>query len=153
MSSASFEINFPKYVSYRKSDQRLYQNLVDKNSSTPFSGLYMSDVFVYAMSLGFNIGRPTPFLEGEKLPTLPARAFDVNKRWLMRALAVTVTEDLEIITNNDKVVDIAEGFANTGIDILKNLWEQSKLDDDGSAAFESDLRKHIDQIKESIIDS
>ena len=57
MSSASFEINFPKYVSYRKSDQRLYQNLVDKNSSTPFSGLYMSDVFVYAMSLGFNIGR------------------------------------------------------------------------------------------------
>ena len=147
MSSASFEIEFPKYVSYRKSDQDLYYNLIDKNSKMPFSGLTMADVFIYAMSLGFKVGRSTPFLEGEKMPTLPARAFDTKKRWFMRVLAIKDQENLEIITNNNKVVEIAEQYANTGIDIMRSLWEESRIDVNGSAAFESDLREHIDGIK------
>ena len=150
ITSGSFEIDFPKYVSYRKSDQGFYHNMTDKDSNTPFSALTMADVFIYAMSIGFKIGRPTPFLEGEKMPSLPARAFDTTKRWLMRALAITDKEDLEIITHNNRVVEIAEGYANTGIGIMIDLWEKSRIDVDGSTAFESDLREHIKGIRENI---
>ena len=140
MSSGSFEINFPKYVAYRKSDAGFYEELVHKSSGTPFSGMYRSDVFIYAMSLGFNSKRKTPFLKDEKNPNLPARAFDSPKRWLMRTLAVSDTGKLETILNNNEVVQIAECYANTGIDMLKDLHRLHRESD--NAVYEEHLRDH-----------
>lgn len=145
MSSSSFEIKFPKYVAYRKPDGNFYSTLVKRNSDTPFSGLHMSDVFIYAMSLGFNAKRKTPFYKDERSPNLPASAFDGPKRWLMRALAVSDAGELEIILDNSKVVQIAESYANTGIDILRDLYDSQRKNDD-SAVYEEHLRDYFDKL-------
>ena len=145
MSSSSFEIKFPKYVAYRKPDVDFYKKMLDKDYDTPFSGMYMSDVFIYAMSLGFNAKRKTPFHKDERSSTLPASAFDGPKRWLMRALAVSDTGQLEIILDNNKVVQIAEIYANTGIDILKDLYDSQRKNDD-SAVYEEHLRDYFDKL-------
>ena len=145
MSNSSFEIKFPKYVAYRKPDAEFYKTMVDKDSDTPFSGMYMSDVFIYAMSLGFNARRKTPFYKDERSSTLPASAFDGPKRWLMRALAVSDTGKLEIILDNNKVVQIAEIYANTGIDILHDFYDSQRKNDD-SAVYEERLRDCFERL-------
>lgn len=145
MSSSSFEINFPKYVAYRKPDMDFYNELKHKDSDTPFSGMQMSDVFIYAMSLGFNAKRKTSFHKDEKSPSLPASAFDGPKRWLMRTLAVSDTGDLETILDNNKVVKIAESYANTGIDILKDLYDSQRKNDD-NLVYEEHLRDYYEKL-------
>ena len=145
MSSSSFEIKFPKYVAYRKPDADFYKKMVEKDSDTPFSGMYMSDVFIYAMSLGFDAKRKTPFHKDERSYTLPASAFDGPKRWLMRALAVSDAGELEVILDNSKVVQIAESYANTGIDILKDLYVSQRKNDD-SVVYEEHLRDYFDKL-------
>lgn len=149
MSSSSFEIEFPKYVSYRKPDQEFYTKVVRKESNTPFSGLRRSDVFIYSMSLGFITKRKTQFQKDEKSNTLPASAFDGPMRWLMRALAASDTGSLEIILDNNKVVEIAESYANTGIDILKDLYRTQQQDND-DRVYEEHLRDHYETLQESM---
>ena len=146
MSSSSFEIKFPKYVSYRKPDHKFYADVVRKNSNTPFSGMRMSDVFIYSMSLGFINKRKTPFQKDEKSNSLPASAFDGSMRWLMRALAAADTDSLETILDNNKVVEIAESYANTGIDILKDLYHAQQQDND-DRVYEEHLRDHYETLQ------
>lgn len=143
--SSSFEIKFPKYVAYRKPDADFYNMMTHKDSDTPFSGMLMSDVFIYAMSLGFNAKRKTPFHKDEKSSTLPAGAFDGPKRWLMRTLAVSDTGKLETILDHAKVVQIAESYANTGIDILKELYDLQQKNDDNTV-YEERLRDYYDKL-------
>lgn len=144
MSSSSFEIKFPKYVAYRKPDASFYSEMVRKDSDTPFSDMLRSDVFIYAMSLGFNAKRKTPFHKDERSNSLPAGAFNGSKRWLMRALAVSDTGELETILDNNKVVQIAESYANTGIDILKDLYSQHKNED--NTVYEEHLRDYYERL-------
>jgi len=147
MSSSSFEINFPKYVAYRKPDAEFYNMMVHKDSDTPFSGMRMSDVFIYAMSLGFDANRKTSFHKDERSATMPASAFGAPQRWLMRALAVSDAGKLEIILDNNKVVQIAESYANTGIDILKELYD-SQCKNDDSAVYEEHLRDCYEKLRD-----
>ena len=149
MSSSSFEIEFPKYVSYRKPDQEFYNDVVRKESNTPFSGLRRSHVFIYSMSLGFIAKRKTQFQKDEKSNSLPASAFDGPMRWLMRALAAADTGSLEIILDNNKVVEIAESYANTGIDILKDLYHRQQQDD-YDRVYEEHLRDYYETLQESM---
>lgn len=146
-SSASFEIDFPD-VGFRKIDQEFYQYLIKKESGTPFSGLDMADVFIYAMSLGFDKERSTPYGDkSERVPNMPARAFDSEMRWLMRSLAITVNEESESIVDHRKVVDIAEEYANTGIDMMKGFIDKQTIELNQDAIFESHLRERIEKIK------
>lgn len=141
MSSSSFEIRFPKYVSYRIPDQEFYKDMVRKDSNTPFSGLHMSNVFIYSMCLGFITKRKTQFQKDERSNSLPARAFDEQMRWLMRALAASDTGSLETVLDHNKVVEIAESYANTGIDILKELRRTQRQNNDDHV-YEEHLRDH-----------
>ena len=60
MATGDFEIGWPD-VGFKVSDQELYQNLVKKESKTPFSRMMMSDVFIYAMALGYKDGKTGSF--------------------------------------------------------------------------------------------
>lgn len=144
MSSRDLEIKFPN-VGNRKQDGEFYGKLIDKGETgSPFSGLMMSDVFIYAMALGFNEGQKTSFLVGEKAANMPASAFDNDKRWLMRVIAVKDTGDLKTILDNKKVVQIAEQYANTGIEKLRELDKNSSEDGE---LYEDHLRAHYDSIE------
>ena len=144
-SSAAFEIDFPD-IGFRELDQDFYKYLVTKDAGTPFSGLTMADVFIYAMALGFKKGKKTPYLEKERVPNMPAQAFNSEMRWLMRSVAITECEGLEPIIEHKTVVEIAEGYANTGIQKIKQFMDKQTLDLEQDAVFERDLRKEIEGI-------
>ena len=144
-SSAAFEIDFPD-VGFREEDQEYYKYLVTRDAGTPFSGLTMADVFIYAMALGFKKGKKTPYQEKERLPNMPPAAFNSEMRWLMRSVAITEKEELEPIIDHKNVLEIAEGYANTGIQIIRQFMDKQTIDLEQDAVFESDLRKQIEKI-------
>jgi hypothetical protein len=144
-SSAAFEIDFPD-VGFRAVDQDYYKYLVTKDAATPFSGLTMADVFIYAMALGFKNGKKILYQEKERVPNMPANAFNSEMRWLMRSIAITEHEGLEPIIEHKKVIEVAEAYANKGIQIIKQFMEKQTLDLEQDAVFESDLRKQIEKI-------
>jgi len=61
-STSSFEIEWPD-VSYDKGDQEFYSSLVAKDSSSIFKGKERIDVFMYAMALGFKVGKRLPLVK------------------------------------------------------------------------------------------
>lgn len=144
-SSAAFEIDFPD-IGFRDVDQEFYKHLVTKDAGTPFSGMTMADVFIYAMALGFKKGMKTPYQEKERSPNMPAAAFTSEMRWLMRSIAITECERLEPIIEHKTVVMIAEEYANTGIQVIKQFMDKQTIDLEQDAVFESDLRKEIGKI-------
>jgi len=144
-SSAAFEIDFPD-VGFKTEDQDFYKFLVTKDAVTPFSGLTMADVFIYAMALGFKSGKKIPYQEKERVPNMPASAFTSEMRWLMRSVAITECEGLEPIIDHKTVIDAAEAYANKGIQIIKQFMDKQTIDLERDAVFESDLRKQIEKI-------
>ena len=103
---SEFEIDFPD-VAYDKNDQEFYASLVAEDSSSIFKNRTRVDVFMYAMALGFNAKKKLP-LE-KKAANLNPSAISGEMRWLMRSVAVSDTEDLDIIIkdHHTKVIEIA----------------------------------------------
>lgn len=143
MATGDFEIGWPD-VGFKKSDQELYQNLVKKESKTPFSRMMMSDVFIYAMALGYKDGKPVSFEKGEKRMTnMPPNAFTSEMRWLMRAISITENENLEHIVDHKIVVKIAEEYANRGMEIIRELDRKSNTEYERDAVYESHLKENM----------
>ena len=142
MATGDFEYGWPD-VGFKESDQELYQNLVKKESKTPFSGMMMSDVFIYAMALGYKDEKPVPFEKGEKrMPNMPSNAFNPEMRWLMRAISITENENLEHIIEHKTVVKIAEEYANRGMEIIRELDHKSNTEYERDAVYESHLKEN-----------
>ena len=143
MATGDFEIGWPD-VGFKVSDQELYQNLVKKESKTPFSRMMMSDVFIYAMALGYKDGKPVLFEKGEKrMPNMPPNAFTSEMRWLMRAISITDQENLEHIIDHKIVVKIAEEYANRGMEIIRELDQKSNIEYERDAVYESHLKENM----------
>lgn len=144
MTIGDFEIGWPD-IGFKKTDQSLYQELTKKDSQTPFSGMLMSELFIYAMSLGYNDGKKVLYEKGERSPNMPPNAFTSDMRWLMRAISITDNEELEHIIDHDKVVKVAEEYANRGMEIIRELDEKSKVEFERDAPYETHLKNIINQ--------
>ena len=142
MSSGDFEIGWPD-IGFKNSDQVMYQYLTKKESRTPFSGMLMSEVFIYAMSLGYKDGKRVPYAAKERFPNMPPNAFNSEMRWIMRSISITVEEDLEHVVEHSKVVKIAEEFANRGMEIIRELDIASGKSFQREAPYETHMKEII----------
>ena len=143
--SSSFEYDWPD-VGYNKDDEEFYNYLKKSDSPSPFSSMRMSDIFIYAMSLGFKYGIKHEIESNKRQPNLPPSAFDPDMRWLMRAVAVTDEENLEIIAEHKKVIKIAEAYANGGFSLIRDYMKKQSIEYGADAVFESELRKVISEL-------
>ena len=64
---------------------------------------------------------------------------------LLYAIAISDTEDLEVVNDDIKVADIAMEYANTGIIALKNL-EESSQKGNGIKRFEVEIKEFIEDL-------
>jgi dnd system-associated protein 4 len=100
----------------------IYKSLSEKSAqnpeSTPF--LLMKDVFMWAVALGVRSEKRRP-LSGSKREIFRWDQFsqDIDIPSL-KVLALAEEEDVEILLHEDKILRIAEEFANAGIRILKS---------------------------------
>ena len=91
-------------------------------------GIIKRENFLLLMSLGYSIGFKTEF-ENPKASgndTFVMNQLTDEELALVYAIAISDTNDPEIVNNDLKVADIAMEYANTGIIALKDLEENSQ---------------------------
>ena len=85
--------------------------------NAPF--ILMKDAFMWATAVGYKYGKKRPLASGRTQPfrwDQLSQDLDVPA---LQAIAVADSGDVEILTQRDKILRIAEEYANAGIRILK----------------------------------
>ena len=100
----------------RKDRKRFYDKLLGKDSPLRRPNFQNKDIFLLAMSLGFQEKNR------QKLKTKEgyffAKNFSEEENALLYALAVFEEDDLKVLLDKKKVYSIAEEYAKGGIPIL-----------------------------------
>ena len=111
--------------------EKNYVNFFNKSeilNSSRTEAIVKKENFLLLASYGFSIGYKTPF-ENPKASgndTFIMNQLTKEELALLYAIAITDTEDVEVVNDDIKVADIAMEYANTGIIALKNLEESSQ---------------------------
>lgn len=81
------------------------------------------DLFLFAAAYGFMIDRP---IDLERITDSPFRwsNFNEDDKILIRVISLASTKNPEIISDNEKMMQIVEKYAQGGIDELINRIEQ-----------------------------
>ena len=96
---------------------------VGKSSETaPFRT--MKDVFMMSVYLGAKSGRARP-LEGKRISPFKGQVLSHDEQMLLRSLAIGVEKDPDIIADPQRIVRIAEEYANAGVWQLEELLNSS----------------------------
>ncbi|MGL4669100.1 MAG: hypothetical protein ACRCVG_00685 [Methanobacteriaceae archaeon] len=105
-----------------KDDLRIYKNL--RLTSGDLEGRSLTEIFSIAMILGKKQGFQSTL--GETIDLIRSNTIDAtNLRYLMMALAVEETGDLEILSKEKDYFEICEGYAKTGIIFLDKESQKS----------------------------
>ena len=83
---------------------------------------YLKDVFMLAVCLGYaSKEEPIPF--SKTSDAIPWEVFDYQQQCTMKIIALAETEDPKILVDGEdqgsEMLDIVEGYANRGLEILK----------------------------------
>lgn len=110
-------------VSIETSTHEIYKELSERSTQNPEKAPFylMKDVFMWAVTIGVNNGKPRP-LSGGKTQIFRWDQFttDTDVPALM-AIAIAETGDVEVLNDEPQILRIAEEYANTGIRELKQL--------------------------------
>src|SRR6266699_3544873 len=102
-------------VAIDESVHDIYKELTEGNDAvnTPFRT--MKDVFMWAVSLGYQQGKRRPLI-GKKVTIFRWAQFspqiDIS---LLKALAIVESGDVNVLLSQDEILTIAEEYANGGI--------------------------------------
>lgn len=94
-----------------------YQEL----KKTPFfSKEENATIFIIAMALGFKRNKLIP-LKKSKKDIVRLSYFKEDQLAMIHALALRTKKDEKVLLNDEEIFQIAEGYANGGIKVLKDL--------------------------------
>lgn len=110
--------------------EKNYVNFFNKSeilNSPRTEGIIKRENFILLAAYGFSIGYKTPFEnpKGQGNDTFVMYQLTNEELALLYAIAISDTEDVEVVNDDLKVADIAMEYANTGIIELKKLEENS----------------------------
>jgi hypothetical protein len=115
MEDKRMNIDMRRELAVDESKHPQYQTLADteifKNFDAP-----MKEVFIYAMALGFHNKNPVPLRK--KKFSIPTRALSDSQLWLIKCLAIAKKQNLEVLFDVNDVLNMAEEYANGGIQEL-----------------------------------
>jgi len=110
-------------------DKNTYKWLTEERTS-PFCGKQFNEIFLLAMAYGKKFGEREKLKE--RYPNIPLRTFLTEELWLIKAVAMSESNSLDILLNQKELYKIAEEYANNGVKLLKqdivdNLGDYDKL--------------------------
>jgi dnd system-associated protein 4 len=112
----------------------------------------MKTIFLYAMAIGWHHKQRVPLKK--KKPSIPSSSISkpderwTKERWLLNAIAVAETRDIDIIRDGEEVAKIAEEYANYGIDILYNMrYDKIRKQSDFYQILDLDISRVIKSYK------
>jgi dnd system-associated protein 4 len=82
----------------------------------------MKDVFMWAAALGFSQSQKRPLASGRQQPFRWGQLSQDLDVPALKSIALADTGDVEILLFNDRMLRIAEEYANAGIRILKQEY-------------------------------
>ena len=110
------KIHHPTYIALTKPrENENHQDL------SPFES--MKNVFMLATFIGYNEEKRVPLEKDKELIFAWARFSPEEDVPLLRALALAETEDVEVLTDQDRILTIAEEYANGGITEIQKQVE------------------------------
>jgi len=97
------------------------------NKINIIEGMDRKDQFLVAMSVGFKNNSRKSIRKKHVLFKSKNIELDKNAAALVNAVALSSTDDVEILTDKIEVYKIAEEYANSGIRIMKNKADQVQI--------------------------
>lgn len=102
------KIHHPTYIALTKPrENENHQEL------SPFES--MKNIFMLSTFIGYNEKKRIPLGKDKEMIFAWARFSPEEDVPLLRALALSETEDIEVLTDQDRILTIAEEYANGGI--------------------------------------
>ncbi|MBD3322373.1 MAG: hypothetical protein GF350_14830 [Chitinivibrionales bacterium] len=106
----------PRNLRYSAVDGEKYRSLTQDDLS-PFHNAYFKDVFLYAACYGFRNGLREEKIEKPE-PNIPLSAFSDEELWILKAIAITETGSLQVLSNEKEVYRVVEEYANGAIESI-----------------------------------
>lgn len=79
----------------------------------------LKDVFLMAASIGVRVGRRTPLRERKEL--IMTSYLNNSDMAVLNAIAIADKHGVDVLTNQDEIITIAEEYANTGFEELSRI--------------------------------
>lgn len=109
----------PDRVYINKKDREIYQKLQEKTIS-PFKGKDNRVLYMLTLALGFVEGERIEFSPGERLGYILLKTLEDEDKAIINAIAVYEKGDLSILGHKKEVYTIADEYAASGIQLLKD---------------------------------
>lgn len=106
----------PRDLRYSEPHSKMYEDLKTDAALSPFAGTTYKDIFLYAMAYGYRHGLQEELVKPRS--NIPLSAFSEEEKWLVKAIAVKETGSLEILSDEKRVYEIAEEYANGALDMI-----------------------------------
>ncbi len=118
--SEATEIRGGDRVSIEPGVHQLYRDLTERSKENPEAApfLWMKDVFVWAVALGVKAGERRPLNGSRQIFRWDQLSQDLDVP-VLRAIAIADTGGVEVLTQENQVLRIAEEYANSGIREIK----------------------------------
>ena len=116
-----------KVLNVSEDSYKDYQNIINLPAFKKIGGINNKHLFILAMALGFKNSRYFPLKSGGKHSGGYCRveSLSVDDKSLIKAVAICKTKnELNILIDPKQMYQIAEGYANGGISILKEIVNQ-----------------------------
>lgn len=107
-------------VSIDSNVHELYKQLTTSKNPEESPFLTMKDVFMLAACLGFQMQQRRPLNKREQ-PFHYSVFTEAEDIPILKAIAISTTGDVAILANPDQIVQIAEEYANTGINEIRSV--------------------------------
>lgn len=112
------------YVRVEESHHSIYEALTrsrDDEELCPFEG--MANLFMLAAFIGYHEEKWIPVEKSQNIFAWTVLKNDITQFSLLRALALAKTGNIEVLTDERAIQDVAEGYANGGIAVIREQVE------------------------------
>lgn len=134
------ESRAPRELAIEKSKHKFYNDLKDGKILPELKGYEMAYLFIIAMAYGVHYDKKKSI--NNPIRSISRSFIEKDFEWLIRAIAIASSkEDIDIISDEAKIYEIAEEYANGGIEIIENLIKKSK-----PGEFEEIMEKELHKI-------
>jgi len=128
----------PDRLNIDKTDRKIYDQLQDEGL---FKSLSNREQFIFALSIGFKNDAATPLKTKDGF--FFANDLQPKERVILNAIALSVNNNPEILTETDKIYEYAEQYAHGGILIIYQEINSMQY-----GSYEKGLEKALFEISE-----
>jgi len=131
----------PLVVNCDPKHKEIYDNLL---KDVMFKGMHLKNVFLFAMTLGFYKKRRKKLPRG-KLDIIRTIDFETKEN-IINSIAVVSEGNLNVLVDKKRVYEIAEEYANGGIELLSKMILKQESYGTPSKIIENELLEIVKKI-------